>query len=182
MKILFTGGSSFTGFWFIQELAAAGHEVTALFRKRAEDYSDDVRRQRVTIASRFCRPVHGCSFGDASFLTLAGAGSWDLLCHHAADVTNYKSPGFDAIGAVQNNTHNLPAVLDSLKSAGCSRILLTGSVFEGGDGAGLFPVRSKSGGNPRIHQDQSKWIHREPGSIHSPDGPGDAAAAELTLP
>ena len=32
MKILFTGGSSFTGSWFIRELAAAGHEVTAIFR------------------------------------------------------------------------------------------------------------------------------------------------------
>jgi nucleoside-diphosphate-sugar epimerase len=51
-------------------------------------------------------------------------------------VTNYRSPGFDAIGAVQNNTRNLPAVLESLKSAGCSKILLTGSVFEGGEGAG----------------------------------------------
>ena len=28
------------------------------------------------------------------------------------------------------------AVLESLKSAGCSRVLLTGSVFEGGEGAG----------------------------------------------
>ena len=60
MKILFTGGSSFTGFWFIQELAAAGHEVTAIFRKRADEYADDSRRQRVTIACRLCRPVHGC--------------------------------------------------------------------------------------------------------------------------
>ena len=34
MKILFTGGSSFTGMWFIRELAAAGHEVTAVFRRR----------------------------------------------------------------------------------------------------------------------------------------------------
>ena len=27
MKILFTGGSSFTGFWFIRELAAAGRKL-----------------------------------------------------------------------------------------------------------------------------------------------------------
>ncbi len=72
MKILFTGGSSFTGFWFIRELAAAGHEVTAVFRKCAEEYSDEIRRQRVTIASRLCRSVHGSSFGEASFLTLVG--------------------------------------------------------------------------------------------------------------
>ncbi len=136
MKVLFTGGSSFTGFWFIRELAAAGHEVTAVFRSRAEDYPDDVRRQRVTLASRVCRPVYGCSFGDASFLTLIREAKWDLLCHHAADVTNYKSPDFNATGAVQNNTLNLSSVLDALKTAGCSKVLLTGSVFEGGEGAG----------------------------------------------
>ena len=83
-----------------------------------------------------CRPVHGCSFGDERFLALIREGGWDLLCHHAADVTNYKSPDFDAVAALRNNTHNLPAVLEALGAAGCRRVLLTGSVFEGGEGAG----------------------------------------------
>ena len=52
MKILFTGGSSFTGFWFIHELASAGHTVTAIFRRQAEEYRDIVRRERVTLARR----------------------------------------------------------------------------------------------------------------------------------
>ena len=34
MKILFTGGSSFTGSRFIRELAAAGHQVVAIFQRR----------------------------------------------------------------------------------------------------------------------------------------------------
>jgi nucleoside-diphosphate-sugar epimerase len=136
MKILFTGGSSFTGYWFLRELAAAGHEVTAPFRKPADGYADSPRRQRVAMASELCRPVHGCSFGDDAFLALIAEGGWDLLCHHAADVTNYKSPDFDAIGAVQNNTHNLVKVLPALIAAGCRRVLLSGSVFEGGEGAG----------------------------------------------
>jgi nucleoside-diphosphate-sugar epimerase len=136
MKILFTGGSSFTGFWFIRELAAAGHAVTAVFRQRAADYADDVRRQRASLASAVARPVSGCSFGDESFLKLIGEGGWDLLCHHAADVTNYKSPDFDTVGAVANNTRNLLAVLQALKGAGCGKVLLSGTVFEGGEGAG----------------------------------------------
>jgi UDP-glucose 4-epimerase len=136
MRILFSGGSSFTGFWFIRELVAAGHEVTALFRKPIEDYADDPRRRRVKLLSSVCRPVHGCSFGDDPFRTLIGQGGWDLLCHHAADVTNYKSMEFDAAAALQKNTHNLRQVLQALKSEGCSRVLLTGSVFEGGEGAG----------------------------------------------
>jgi UDP-glucose 4-epimerase len=136
MKILFTGGSSFTGSWFIRELAAAGHEVTAVFRRQAEDYPDAVRRRRVALAAAAGRPVYGCSFGDGRFLALIAEGGWDLLCHHGADVTNYKSPDFDAIAALANNARNLPAVLDALGAVGCRRVLLTGSVFEGGEGAG----------------------------------------------
>jgi UDP-glucose 4-epimerase len=32
MRILLTGASSFTGYWFVRELAAAGHHVVAAFR------------------------------------------------------------------------------------------------------------------------------------------------------
>jgi UDP-glucose 4-epimerase len=136
MKILFTGGSSFTGFWFIRELTAAGHQVTAVFRRRPDEYPDEVRRQRVVLTTEACRPVLGYSFGNEKFLGLIKEGGWDILCHHGADVTNYKSPDFDTVAALENNTHNLPAVLETLRGAGCGRVLLTGSVFEGGEGAG----------------------------------------------
>ena len=136
MKVLFTGGSSFTGLWFIRELAAAGHDVTAIFRKRPDEYSDAVRCQRVVLASEASRPICGCSFGDEQFLALIAEGGWDLLCHHGADVNNYKSPDFDAVAALRNNTCNLPLVLEAIRNVGCRRLLLTGSVFESGEGAG----------------------------------------------
>jgi UDP-glucose 4-epimerase len=136
MKILFTGGSSFTGLWFIRELTAAGNDVTAIFRRQPGEYIDPIRRERVTLATEVCRSIYGCSFGDSRFFALVGEGGWDLFCHHGADVTDYKSPEFDVISALWNNTHNLPAVLKALTIAGCRRLLLTGSVFEGGEGAG----------------------------------------------
>ena len=136
MKILFTGASSFSGFWFVRELAAAGHEVTAVLRRQLQEYTDGPRRRRVALVSDLCRPFHGSGFGDLHFRGLIAEGGWDILCHHAAEVTNYKSPDFDVLAAVQNNTHNLRRVLQALKSAGCSRLLLTGSVFEEGEGAG----------------------------------------------
>src|SRR5262249_58203082 len=125
------GGAGFLG-----GLAAAGHEVTAVFRRKAKEYADAVRRQRVGLAAAVCRPVYGCSFGDERFLALIAEGGWDLLGHHGADVTNYKSPDFDAIAALATNARNLPAVLAALRSAGCRRVLLTGSVFVCGAGAG----------------------------------------------
>jgi len=136
MRILFTGGSSFTGFWFIRELARAGHEVVATFRQRPEQYADETRRQRVALALQHCRGVFGASFGDAEFVRLAGEARWDLLCHHAAEVTDYQSPAFDALAALQNNARNIAAVLKAVGTAGGTRVLLTGSVFENDEGAG----------------------------------------------
>ena len=37
----------------------------------------------------------GVAFGDDRFLELCRDGGFDLLCHHAADVTDYRSPDFD---------------------------------------------------------------------------------------
>lgn len=138
MKVLFTGGSSFTGFWFIRELARAGHEVVATFRARPEDYADELRRRRVVEALESCRGVFGCSFGDPEFLELARSERWDVFCHHAADVTNYKSESFDVVAALGNNTRNITAVLDALKGNDktAPAILVTGSGFENDEGAG----------------------------------------------
>jgi len=136
VKILFTGASSFTGFWFTRQLAATGHEVVMVFQRQPADY-DGARRQRVDGLCDAGRCEYGCSFGDERFVQLIAAEpSWDLLCHHAADVANYKSPDFDVSAALSNNTRNLRAVLTALADKGCRRILLTGSVFEQNEGAG----------------------------------------------
>jgi UDP-glucose 4-epimerase len=144
MRILFTGGSSFTGYWFIKELASDGHEVIATFRRGVDEYPDELRRHRVAALTSVCRPIFGLSFGDASFLELIKGGAWDVLCHHGADVTNYKSPNFDVAGAVANTTRRLPIVLDSLLRSGCRKIVVTGSVFENDEGAGSDDLRAFS--------------------------------------
>lgn len=136
MRILFTGASSFTGLWFVRELAAAGHQVAATFTHALEDYADPLRRERVEQALQHCRALHGVRFGDVRFLELVSSEPWDLLAHHAADVTDYKSPDFDYVRALGSNARSLAAVLDALVAGGCRRVLLSGSVFEGGEGAG----------------------------------------------
>jgi UDP-glucose 4-epimerase len=135
VKILFTGASSFTGYWFVKELAAAGHEVTATFRQTASEYAD-IRKQRVSGILSCCRPIHGASFGTPEFGELLKSGGFDVLCHHAADVTNYKSPDFNTVEALAANTRNIAAVLSAFRLAGGRRVVLTGSVFENDEGAG----------------------------------------------
>jgi UDP-glucose 4-epimerase len=143
MKILFTGASSFTGFWIVKALADAGHEIICPITKDLADYAG-ARGQRIELLKPVCRFVQQSPFGSENFLKLARARNFDLLCHHAADVTNYKRPEFDAQAALQNNTHNLPAVLKILRERGLKSVVLTGTYFEAGEGAGDKPLRNFS--------------------------------------
>jgi len=143
MKILFTGASSFTGFWFVKTLAAAGHEVVCPVTKNLADYTG-ARGRRIEKLKPFCQLIPQMSFGSEDFLNVIRRHDFVLLCHHAADVTNYKSPDFDALRAVQNNTHNLRAVLAAMNEHGMKAVVLTGSVFENDEGTGTEPLVAAS--------------------------------------
>jgi nucleoside-diphosphate-sugar epimerase len=134
VRILFTGASSFTGYWFVRALSQAGHEVTAVFQKSPLEY-EGLRKERVNRLVPYCHQEFGVSFGDDLFLELL-QNPYDLVCHHAADVTNYRSPEFDPVQALVRNTHNGIEVLRQMVVSGCRRFLLTGSVFEQREGKG----------------------------------------------
>jgi len=141
MKILFTGASSFTGFWFVKTLAAAGHEVVCPLRGAPEKY-EGVRKQRAEKLQGLCSLLPNASFGSDAFLKLASSEKFDLLCHHAAEMTNYRSPDFDVLAALASNTLNGRAILKVLKCP----VVLTGSVFENDEGIV----------NPKVAGDQER--------------------------
>lgn len=143
MKILFTGASSFTGFWFVKTLAAAGHEIICPVTGNLVDYAD-LRLWRVEQLKAICRFVPLAPFGSENFLKIVRDSRFDLLCHHGAEVRNYKSPDFDALRALQTNTLNLRAALATLKQRGLKAVCLTGSVFEPDEGEGDEPLRAFS--------------------------------------
>jgi nucleoside-diphosphate-sugar epimerase len=140
MKVLLTGASSFTGYWFAHELSRAGRHVVAPLRGALEDYRDGTRAERVRRLSALAEVVDNAPFGSDRLLDLARAGGFDVLCHHAAKVGDYRSPDFDVAGALAENTANLRAVLGTLKRGGLSGVVLTGSVFEQDEGAGETPL------------------------------------------
>lgn len=132
MKILFTGSSSFTGMWFIQELIHSGHEVTATFSSPKHSY-EGLRRERVErVCDSTSRIMFDCPFGTNAFLHVLQTDSWDLLCHHSAEVANYRNPNFDVLTAVANNTRQLRKVLQN----DVKKVMLTDSVFSPGEGCG----------------------------------------------
>lgn len=134
--ILFTGAGSFTGYWFVKELVRAGYSVIAPLKRHFSEY-EGVRLERLNQLKPICQLIENCPFGSDSFISLLHSQpAWSLICHHAADVTNYKSPDFNPISALANNTHNLRNILQALKQKGAPPLLLTGSVFEQGEGRG----------------------------------------------
>jgi UDP-glucose 4-epimerase len=141
MRVLFTGASSFTGYWFARELVAAGHEVVAACR--GDDRYEGLRAQRMRMVGELCETRFGCAFGNDDFLALART-PFDVLCHHGAEVGDYRSPDFDPYRAAAANLFRLPEVLRALKDRGCCRLVLTGSVFEANEGAGSAPLRAFS--------------------------------------
>jgi len=130
MKILFTGASSFTGYWFVKELAAEGHDVWATFRSSLDDYQG-IRRERVDRLLNHCTPIFRCFFGSEKFLDLSGLETFDVICHHASEVANYKSEDFDPVKALGNNTKNIRKILNYFKPKG---LVLTGSIAEQNEG------------------------------------------------
>ncbi|HEY5909923.1 MAG TPA: NAD(P)-dependent oxidoreductase [Verrucomicrobiae bacterium] len=145
MRILFTGISSFTGCWFARALAAAGHEVVGPLRGSSATY-DGAKRARVEQLLSGCRLVPETAFGtDAFKRLLQESGPWDLLCHHAAETGNYRSPDFDVPAAVRTNCLDLRTVLAIFRERGGKAVVLTGSVFENDEGGGAGTRRAFSG-------------------------------------
>jgi nucleoside-diphosphate-sugar epimerase len=144
MRILFTGASSFTGCWFVRALAEAGHQVTALFRQSPDAYPDPLRRERAMQLQSVSMALVGASFGDPAFRARLREGGFELLCHHAAEVGDYRSPAFDVASALAANTRDVRACLADFAANGGRAVLLTGSIFERGEGLGDAPTSAVS--------------------------------------
>jgi nucleoside-diphosphate-sugar epimerase len=134
-RVLLTGASSFTGLWIAQALAAAGFEVVAALQ-RAPDAYDAERRARLARVAQVAEVVYATPFASPAFETLLRGGRFAALAHHAADVTGYRDPNFDALGAFQRNTAGGPGLFATAAEAGVRALLVTGTVFEAGEGGG----------------------------------------------
>jgi UDP-glucose 4-epimerase len=133
VKILLTGATSFTGLWFARELAGAGHQVVATVR--SESY-EGVRGRRFEELKKVSSIEPNVSFGSKSFLEMLESGKFELICHHAAEMNDYRSPDFDHMAATASNTNNLRRVLDVFQGGVGQGVVLTGSVFESNEGLG----------------------------------------------
>jgi UDP-glucose 4-epimerase len=140
VRVLLTGASSFTGYWFAKALQEAGMHVVAPLRGAKADYAEGTRAERVRRLASSAEIVESAPFGSDRFLDVVKGGGHDVLCHHAARVGDYRSPDFNIPAALAENTANLRAVLEVMGQGGLKAVVLTGSVFEQDEGAGEAPL------------------------------------------
>lgn len=138
MKILLTGASSFTGAWFAESLADAGHTVLAPLRGGLDSGDDAERAARLERLSGRVALTPDAPMGSERFMALLEEQP-DVFCHHAAEVGDYRNPDFDIPGALDANTRNLRQAVVRLAERGAKGLVLTGSFFEHGEGAGDPP-------------------------------------------
>jgi nucleoside-diphosphate-sugar epimerase len=143
MRVLLTGASSFSGYWFATKLREAGSDIVAPLRREPVAYTG-VRGKRVEKLCAVAEVVHDCSFGDPKFMQVIARRPFDVLCHHAAQVANYRSLEFDVTHAISQNSNNVRAILEKMQENGLRAVIYTGSVFESNEGLGDFPVRAFS--------------------------------------
>ena len=130
MKVIFTGASSFTGVWFVYEMARRGVDVTTTFTRTPLEY-DGLRGQRVRWARSLSTSFFGTKFGDEQFLQMCEqAGPVDALCLHGAFTQGYAQSNFLLGHAVQENTRGAREVMEVLGRQGCRRLIWTGTYIE----------------------------------------------------
>jgi len=142
MKILLTGVSSFTGYWIAKAVAQAGYEICCPLT--GDGSYEGVRKNRMEALPQSVHIVRHAAFGTESFIRLIRDFRPDALCHHGAYVKNYRSPDFDMLAAVANNTKEIGDVLNCFVSGSGRLFLITGTVFEANEGQGELPRRAFS--------------------------------------
>ena len=132
-RVLFTGLSSFTGYWFTEKLAEKGYNVVACLSHNKSEYNSD-QTERLKQANSSIRIEQNVSFGSESFLQLISDFKPEIFSFHHALVTGYKDPSFNVDNAISNNLNNYQEVIQRLTESGCKQIIMTRSIFEKGLG------------------------------------------------
>lgn len=134
MKILLTGATSLTGFWFAQELQAQGAEVICLFTgKSSTSYQNRKSASRFGLLENHFQFVFEAPFGSENFIRAIRNERADILCLHGSHIPDYKSQSFNISESLEKNLFNVHEVFQALAETNL-RYVLTGTLFEAGEG------------------------------------------------
>lgn len=139
MKVLLTGISSFTGFWFATALSVAGHEVVGCLTRTDKFEYDGLARLRLDSLLSQITLLPNAAIGEDTFLNEISQGTPDVVCLHGAWVGDHRSADFPVMEALAHNTKNCAKLFQTCRNSGVRSIIATGSYFEADSGLGVEP-------------------------------------------
>jgi len=173
-----TGALSFTGFHIVNALAAQGALVYATATRPADSYESLPKMRLQGLAEQVCL-LDNMPFGTESFIAAILKTRPDVLIHHGANTTGYRSREFDVGAAVENNCFGLQDTIDAFSAAGGRHVWVSGSIFQG-DGNEIPPISPYGESKATtaalfLEAARSKSLHYSDLIIPNPFGPMDNA-------
>ena len=130
-KILFTGLSSFTGFYFVNHLSKyKNNKIFCTLSNKKRGYAF-LKKKRINLISKKknVNLIFNVRFGDKKFIDLVNKKRFDILCFHHAHTKNYNNDKkFKLKKSLNKNLNNIDELFKFIKSK--SKIIITNTIFQ----------------------------------------------------
>ena len=142
MRILFTGASSFTGYWIVNQLKKDGFDVVLVLNKFESNPLDELRKKRLTNLINDFKVYLNIEYGSREFFELIRNIKFNIFSHHFFYTKDYKNQNYNISESLLNSVGDISKLFDIIKRKKCNTIILTGTYFEEGEGGkeNNFPV------------------------------------------
>lgn len=134
--IIFTGSSSFSGYYFVKRLNQLGYKVHLFFSFKKENikYLNNLKSYRVKKIIKSNYVYFNCKFGSKFFLNKLGRfKKIDYFCHHHHYTKDYNKNNYKLLKSLKVSLDKYENVLKILKEKKIKKFFYTGSYFEGND-------------------------------------------------
>ena len=132
LVIVFTGGSSFTGYHFIKKLNEYNIKVWVFYSFKRNDIKrfTNIKKFRIKEIIKKNYIIYDAKFGSKVFIKkLKDLKKIDIFCHHHHYTKNYNQQNFELIKSINESTLNIEETLRILKEKKVSRYIYSGSYF-----------------------------------------------------
>lgn len=126
-RILLTGCSSFTGYWFASELINMGFELVCPLPHEYDEYLG-VKKQRLDSMRNKATLVFKCPFGSNEFIELCKNQYYGMGVH-GFYMKDYNNRNYKISSSFSQNLKNLENILEILQK-NRTRIIYSSSIFE----------------------------------------------------
>ena len=126
-RILLTGCSSFTGYWFARELINLGFELCCPLPHEYDEYLG-VKKQRLDFIRDKATLVFKCPFGTNGFIELC-KNHYYGMGFHGFYMENYNNRNYKISSSLSQNLKNIETILEILQE-NRTRIIYSSSIFE----------------------------------------------------